>query len=152
MDMGPDSVGRRIAHRRQQLGWTQQELARRCGVNVITVSKWERGVVMPARKIVKLEEALLAPAAWILTGTLNLQLSAKQIGEAKHACRRLLNDARKLLATLESANVPKGESKPVKRAWLEKIYSAIHFIETECKYMQNYLPQTALGLSPKDSD
>lgn len=38
---------------RRQLGWTQQELANRLLTDVITVSRWERGVQLPSSKYFK---------------------------------------------------------------------------------------------------
>jgi transcriptional regulator with XRE-family HTH domain len=36
-----------IAWLRNQLGWTQAELARELGTDAVTVSRWERGVSAP---------------------------------------------------------------------------------------------------------
>ena len=41
-------LGRRIANARRMAGMTQEELAKRCGVHSMTVSKWERGTMCPS--------------------------------------------------------------------------------------------------------
>jgi len=41
-------LGQRIAERRKLLGWTQDQLAERLGVDAETVSRFERGVTVPA--------------------------------------------------------------------------------------------------------
>ena len=41
-------LGQRIAERRKALGWTQDQLAERLGVDAETVSRFERGVTVPA--------------------------------------------------------------------------------------------------------
>ena len=51
-------VGARIAKRRQQLGWSQVELARRLDVSPSTVANWERGAAYPKKKLGKVEQVL----------------------------------------------------------------------------------------------
>ena len=41
-------LGRQIAERRKGLGWTQDQLAERLGVDTETISRFERGVTVPA--------------------------------------------------------------------------------------------------------
>jgi transcriptional regulator with XRE-family HTH domain len=48
----PDSLGRRIAALRYQLGWTQQELADRLGVSRVAVSHLEAGLNVPGERTV----------------------------------------------------------------------------------------------------
>jgi len=48
----PESLGRRIATRRNQLGWTQQELADRLGVSRTAVSHLEGGLNIPGERTV----------------------------------------------------------------------------------------------------
>lgn len=43
---GPD-IGARIKENRLRKGWTQEVLARVLRVSPITVSRWERGVMVP---------------------------------------------------------------------------------------------------------
>lgn len=41
-------LGQRIAERRRALDWTQDQLAERLGVDAETISRFERGVTVPA--------------------------------------------------------------------------------------------------------
>jgi transcriptional regulator with XRE-family HTH domain len=50
--MVPESLGRRIAARRNDLGWTQQELADRLGVSRAAVSHLEGGLNVPGERTV----------------------------------------------------------------------------------------------------
>jgi transcriptional regulator with XRE-family HTH domain len=50
--MVPESLGRRIATRRNDLGWTQQELADRLGVSRTAVSHLEGGLNVPGERTV----------------------------------------------------------------------------------------------------
>jgi transcriptional regulator with XRE-family HTH domain len=50
--MIPESLGRRIASRRNDLGWTQQELADRLGVSRAAVSHLEGGLNVPGERTV----------------------------------------------------------------------------------------------------
>jgi transcriptional regulator with XRE-family HTH domain len=52
------ALGHRIERRRQVLGMTQEELARRVGVNRASIGNWESGRHFPKRYIGKLEEIL----------------------------------------------------------------------------------------------
>lgn len=49
-----DSLGRRIARLRNQLGWTQQELADRVGISRVAVSHLEAGTTTPGERTVTL--------------------------------------------------------------------------------------------------
>jgi len=52
---GPgESLGRRVAHHRAKLGWTQQELAERLGISRVAVSHVEAGVSDPGERTVTL--------------------------------------------------------------------------------------------------
>lgn len=53
-----DSLGTRIAKRRQVLGLTQEQLAARLGVSKTSVAKWETGKHYPQRHAGALEEVL----------------------------------------------------------------------------------------------
>ena len=48
----PESLGRRIAALRNELGWTQQELADRLGVSRAAVSHLEAGLNVPGERTV----------------------------------------------------------------------------------------------------
>ena len=41
-------LGQQIAERRRELSWTQDQLAERLGVDTETISRFERGVTVPA--------------------------------------------------------------------------------------------------------
>lgn len=41
-------LGKRIAQRRKELQWTQEQLAERVGVDAETISRFERGVNLPS--------------------------------------------------------------------------------------------------------
>lgn len=41
-------LGKRIAERRKQIGWTQEQLAERMRVDPETISRFERGVNLPS--------------------------------------------------------------------------------------------------------
>lgn len=56
--MALDDLGTRIAMRRQQLGWTQKDLAARVRVDKSTVVNWETGKHYPKRYLGALEAAL----------------------------------------------------------------------------------------------
>jgi transcriptional regulator with XRE-family HTH domain len=43
----PTSWAERILAARQKLGWTQADMARELDVQLMTVSRWERGVAEP---------------------------------------------------------------------------------------------------------
>ena len=43
---------------RERLGMTQAEFAREVGVDAVTVSRWERGVMKPTALAIKMMEAL----------------------------------------------------------------------------------------------
>ena len=62
------SIGSRIADRRKQLGWTQQELADRMGyTNKTTITKIESGTNdITQSKIVKFAEVLEVPVSYLM--------------------------------------------------------------------------------------
>jgi len=41
-------LGKKIAERRKQLGWTQEQVAERVGVDAETISRFERGTNLPS--------------------------------------------------------------------------------------------------------
>jgi transcriptional regulator with XRE-family HTH domain len=51
-------VGALIRRRRQELGWTQVEFARRIGVSESTVIRWEQGKIPPSRRRGRVEAVL----------------------------------------------------------------------------------------------
>lgn len=69
----PGFLGRNIKERRNQLGWTQATLAELVRVDVETISRIERGAIVPS--ILKLEqvaEVLGAPLAELLRSSSTL--------------------------------------------------------------------------------
>jgi transcriptional regulator with XRE-family HTH domain len=53
-ELQPESLGRRLADRRGDLGWTQQELAERLGISRVAVSHLEAGMSTPSERTVAL--------------------------------------------------------------------------------------------------
>lgn len=61
------SISDRISGKRQEKGWTQNDLAKRMGVNLKSVKDWESGVSTPSAKtIVKLCHLLNLSADYLL--------------------------------------------------------------------------------------
>jgi transcriptional regulator with XRE-family HTH domain len=48
----------RVRALRARRGWTQQQLAERLDVDAVTVSRWERGAVVPRRSVISAVERL----------------------------------------------------------------------------------------------
>ncbi|MHB8468020.1 MAG: helix-turn-helix domain-containing protein [Acidimicrobiales bacterium] len=61
------SLGRRIASRRNALGWTQQEMAERLGASRAAVSHLEAGLTVPSERTVALLAGICKCEAWELT-------------------------------------------------------------------------------------
>lgn len=61
------TMGERIYTRRKALGYTMDELGKKCGVDRSTVNKWEKGVVenMKQSMIMKLSTALECSPIWL---------------------------------------------------------------------------------------
>lgn len=65
----PDSIGRRIAKRRSEMGFTQDQVASRLGVTKGAVGQYELGLSKPSLvKIPVLAEILGVTVEWLLTG------------------------------------------------------------------------------------
>lgn len=63
----PLSIGERIIQKRQEKGWTQNDLAIKVGVNIKSVKDWESGVSMPSAKtLVKLCHLLDTTSDYLL--------------------------------------------------------------------------------------
>jgi len=61
-------LGKRLAERRRAIGWTQDQLAERIGVDAETVSRFERGVTVPSLiTLDKLASALRCRTAELLS-------------------------------------------------------------------------------------
>ena len=77
MDMeGRKKLAARIARLRKRRGLTQTKLARVCGVHVLTVSKWERGVSKPNHHVMQLAPALHVSTFYLFTGRQEPQWAA----------------------------------------------------------------------------
>lgn len=61
-------LGRNIAERRKQLGWTQEQVAERVGVDAETISRFERGANLPSLLTLEnLSNALRLPVSELLS-------------------------------------------------------------------------------------
>ncbi len=63
-----DSLGQRMRLRRQQKGWTQEQLARQAGTNQAVIQKIENGKSLRPRKINEIAEVLGVNPAWLMFG------------------------------------------------------------------------------------
>lgn len=71
-------IGKRIAVRRKQVGWTQEQLAERVRVDAETISRFERGANLPS--LLSLER--LASALSVDAGDLLSRDEPKSLSEA----------------------------------------------------------------------
>ena len=62
------SLGQRMRMRRQQKGWTQEQLARQAGTNQAVIQKIENGKSLRPRKINEIAEVLGVNPAWLMFG------------------------------------------------------------------------------------
>jgi transcriptional regulator with XRE-family HTH domain len=62
------SLGQRMRARRQQKGWTQEQLARQAGTNQAVIQKIENGKSLRPRKINEIAEVLGVNPAWLMFG------------------------------------------------------------------------------------
>lgn len=61
-------LGKNISERRKHLGWTQEQVAERVGVDAETISRFERGANLPALlTLEKLSTALRLPIGDLLS-------------------------------------------------------------------------------------
>jgi len=64
------SLGKSIAEKRKQIGWTQAMVAEKVGVDTETISRFERGVSLPSLiTLEKLAEVLNSTITNILAGS-----------------------------------------------------------------------------------
>ena len=69
MDKKTSSIGRRTCQLRKAKGLTQAALARLCGVDSVTVSRWERNAGSPGfEHLSRLAETLGTSPAWLACG------------------------------------------------------------------------------------
>ena len=67
-----EDMGKRIANKRKELGWTQDELAERAGLNSQVVSTAERGTkALRPENLLKISKALAVSSDYLLTGINN---------------------------------------------------------------------------------
>jgi transcriptional regulator with XRE-family HTH domain len=63
-----DQLGKRVAQRRKALGWLQAELAEKLGVEMETISRFERGLALPSlERLDELAHILGIPIAELLS-------------------------------------------------------------------------------------
>jgi transcriptional regulator with XRE-family HTH domain len=74
-------IGRAIAQARQQRGLTQEQVAERLGVEQETISRFERGAVLPPlARLAELAETLAVPMAdFVRTGSTQLPDQAQEV-------------------------------------------------------------------------
>lgn len=64
-----NGFGERLRERRLQLGWTQQELAKRMNIGAMEVSNYERGVSKPKNeRSAMMAQVLGVSTAWLVFG------------------------------------------------------------------------------------
>lgn len=70
----PDNIQTRIKQRRQELGLSQDMLAKACNVGQSTVANWERGGHIPRQATIhKIAKALKTEEVWLLSGEYSAQ-------------------------------------------------------------------------------
>lgn len=63
------TIGRRIRRRREKIGVTQRELARRCEVDFVTMWRYEQDLIQPSsRTLPRIAVALGVSTDWLCTG------------------------------------------------------------------------------------
>lgn len=64
----PATLGQRMRKKRQEKGWTQEQLAVRAGTNQAVIQKIENGKSLRPRKIDQIAEVLDVNPAWLMFG------------------------------------------------------------------------------------
>jgi len=62
------TLGERLRYRRQQMGWTQEQLAVQAGTNQAVIQKIENGKSLRPRKIDEIADVLDVNPAWLMFG------------------------------------------------------------------------------------
>jgi transcriptional regulator with XRE-family HTH domain len=77
MSVDPKALGSRIREAREELGWSQVELAERAGISKSTVPRYERGEVVDISLDIvhSLAKALNVHIDWLCDGTGEKDLS-----------------------------------------------------------------------------
>ncbi len=70
--MNQEKIGKFIAEKRKEKGWTQEQLANQLGITKNAVSKWERGLGL-------MDMSLLKPLSELLNVSVNELLSGESI-------------------------------------------------------------------------
>lgn len=111
------TIGERIRNRRQELGMTQEELARRLGYkSKASINKIELGIQdLPQKKIASFASVLLTTPEILMGWAENLEAFQQQLAENKMAADRLYDaylkaddDAKKIVRML--LHIDGGES------------------------------------------
>lgn len=67
--MATHSIATRIRMRREKVGYTQRELAKRCKINFVTMWRYEQGHMAPSsRTLPRIAQALGVSTDWLCTG------------------------------------------------------------------------------------
>lgn len=86
------AVGTRIREARQQLDLTQEQLARKAGLNLRTIQKWEAGVSRPRIDLLaKAADALEKPVEWFLPS----RMDAESADLIERVAMRMIHSARR---------------------------------------------------------
>ncbi len=83
----PGNLGQRMRFRRQEKGWTQEQLAVRAGTNQAVIQKIENGKSLRPRKIDQIAAVLDVNPAWLMFGdelASPLPAEAMEVAEAWH--------------------------------------------------------------------
>ncbi|WP_260292210.1 helix-turn-helix domain-containing protein [Sedimenticola hydrogenitrophicus] len=83
----PGNLGQRMRFRRQEKGWTQEQLAVRAGTNQAVIQKIENGKSLRPRKIDQIAAVLDVNPAWLMFGdelAASLPPDAMAVAEAWH--------------------------------------------------------------------
>ncbi|MES9888148.1 MAG: helix-turn-helix transcriptional regulator [Candidatus Sedimenticola sp. 6PFRAG1] len=79
------NLGQRMRHKRQEKGWTQEQLAVRAGTNQAVIQKIEYGKSLRPRKIDQIADVLDVNPAWLMFGdekASTLPAEANSVAEA----------------------------------------------------------------------
>ncbi|UOP05473.1 helix-turn-helix domain-containing protein [Conchiformibius kuhniae] len=92
-------IGKSIAKRRQQAGFTQEQVAEKLGIGYVAVSRMERGLVMPTvARLYQLAELFGCSSADLLDE--NSPLADDQARRLCHLFNQLQEHDRKLLGDI----------------------------------------------------
>jgi transcriptional regulator with XRE-family HTH domain len=104
-------MGPRVRRLRKQRGWTQEELAEKVSVAVLTVGEWERENQAPATaNLMKLSEALGVPVHYLLYGEAGVYREA--VEQIADIIDRVLTSPPAGVGRAEAAAVAAAKGKP----------------------------------------